>query len=103
MTLDAKTAGTYAVLFRTHFWDSYVERQYQRVRAKVGRGDLFILVDETSRPVSISHPNVVSHTQTSVLDLHLSGAGPLGPCDTLVRKPYVPSQIVTLLQSVLPT
>ena len=32
----------------------------------------------------------------------LAGAGPLGPCDTLVRKPYVPSQIVTLLQSILP-
>lgn len=33
----------------------------------------------------------------------LAGAGPLGPHDTLVRKPYVPSQIVTLLQSILPT
>ena len=33
----------------------------------------------------------------------LTGAGPLGPRDTLVRKPYVPSQIVTLLQSILPS
>jgi len=32
----------------------------------------------------------------------LAGAGPLGPCDTLVSKPYVPSQIVTLLQGLLP-
>lgn len=31
----------------------------------------------------------------------LAGAGPLGPHDTLVRKPYVPSQIVTLLQGLL--
>ena len=75
MTPGTKTVGTYAVLFRTHFWDDYVERQYQRLRATVGRGDLFILVDETSRPVSIPHPNIVSHTQASVLDLGLSGAG----------------------------
>ena len=32
----------------------------------------------------------------------LADAGPLGPRDTLVRKPYVPSQIITLLQSILP-
>lgn len=31
----------------------------------------------------------------------LTEAGPLGPTDTLVRKPYVPSQIVTLLQNFL--
>ncbi len=70
-----KPTATYAVLFRTHIWDEYVERQYQRLRATVGRGDLFILVDETSGSVSIPHPNVVSHTQASVLDMGLSGAG----------------------------
>ena len=32
----------------------------------------------------------------------LAGAGPLGPSDTLVRKPYVPSQIVTILKAFLP-
>ena len=32
----------------------------------------------------------------------LAGAGPLCPRDTLVRKPYVPSQIVTFLQMLLP-
>jgi len=75
VSASTKPASTYAVLFRTHIWDEYVERQYQRLRATVGRGDLFILVDETSRPVSIPHPNVVSHTQASVLDMGLSGAG----------------------------
>lgn len=43
MTSDTEAANTYAVLFRTHFWDDYVERQYQRLRAQVGRGDVFIL------------------------------------------------------------
>jgi len=75
VSVQPKPATTYAVLFRTHIWDEYVERQYQRLRATVGRGDLYILVDETSRPVSIPHPNVVSHTQSSVLALGLSGAG----------------------------
>ena len=72
---DPKPAATYAVLFRTHVWDDFVERQYQRLRAKVGRGDLFILADETSRPLAIPHPNVVSHTQAGVLDLGLAGGG----------------------------
>lgn len=65
----------YAVLFRVHFWDAFAERQYQRLCATVGRGDVFILVDETSGPVPIPHGNVVSHTQKSVLALGLSGAG----------------------------
>jgi hypothetical protein len=75
MMSDTKIGSTYAVLFRTHFWDDYVERQYQRLRAVAGRGDVFILVDETNGPVPIPHPNVVPHTQASVLGLGLSGAG----------------------------
>ena len=75
MTAHPKPPPTYAVLFRTHVWDDFVERQYQRLRAKVGRGDLFILADETSRPLAIPHPNVVSHTQAGVLALGLHGGG----------------------------
>ncbi len=75
MDVNAKPAGRYAVLFRIHFWDEYAERQYQRLRAMVGDGDVFIVVDETSRAVPIPHGNVVSHTQAGVLALGLSGAG----------------------------
>ena len=75
MTSDTKAAATYAVLFRTHLWNDYVERQYQRLCATVGRGDVFILVDETSGMVPVPHLNVVSHTQASVLALGLSGGG----------------------------
>lgn len=75
MDVNTKPAGKYAVLFRIHFWDDYAERQYQRLCSVVGDGDVFILVDETSRRVPIPHQNVVSHTQEGVLALGLSGAG----------------------------
>lgn len=75
MDVNTKANGNYAILFRTHFWDDYVERQYQRLLSVAGGGDVFILVDETSRPVPVPHPNVVPHTQQGVLDLGLAGAG----------------------------
>ena len=75
MMSDARAGGTYAVLFRTHLWDDFVERQYQRLQARVGRGALFILVDETSGKVPVPHANIVSHSEAGVLALGLSGAG----------------------------
>lgn len=68
-------AGRYAVMLRTHLWDDYVERQYQRLVSRSRGGDVFILVDETNGRVDIPHPNVVSHTQEGVLALGLSKAG----------------------------
>lgn len=38
----------YAVLFRTHLWDAFVERQYRRLVAQVGQGDVFIVANNTS-------------------------------------------------------
>lgn len=38
----------YAVLFRTHVWDSFVERQFLRLRSMIGNGDLFIVANNTS-------------------------------------------------------
>lgn len=75
MDATAKVSGSFAILFRTHFWDEYAERQYQRLLSVAGRGDVYVLVDETSRPVPIPHANVVPHTTRAVLDLGLSGAG----------------------------
>ena len=37
----------YAVLFKSHFWDDFVQRQLDRLRTRVGRGDVFVFVDET--------------------------------------------------------
>ena len=49
----------YAVIFRTHFWDSFAERQLQRLKTVAGHGEIWVLVDVTNRPVNgISHHNI---------------------------------------------
>lgn len=45
---------TYAVIFKTHFWDPFVARQLARLRATMQHGTLFIAVDETFGPVAIA-------------------------------------------------
>lgn len=50
MTLN--TAPRYAVLFKTHFWDAFVARQFARLAARTS-GDVFVVVDETGGPVQI--------------------------------------------------
>jgi hypothetical protein len=37
----------FAVVFKTHFWDAFVARQFSRLRERAGGGDLFLLADET--------------------------------------------------------
>jgi hypothetical protein len=47
---------TYAVLFKCHYWDSFTQRQLERIRRRT-TGDIFVLADETFAPVtSIDHP-----------------------------------------------
>ena len=65
-------SGRSAVLFRTHFWDDFAERQYRRLQARVGTGDIFILANETAGPLSIPHSNTISHSEDSVAALGLS-------------------------------
>ncbi len=42
--------ATYAVLFKSHFWDAFVQRQLDRLQARVGTGDIFVFIDETRGP-----------------------------------------------------
>lgn len=37
----------FAVIFKTHFWDAFVERQFLRLRSRIRNGALYILIDET--------------------------------------------------------
>lgn len=71
----ADTPVSYAVIFRTHLWDDFVARQYDRLVARTRNGHVFILVDETSGPVRIDRDNVVRYTQSDVLNLGLAKAG----------------------------
>lgn len=65
-----------AVLFRTHFWDEFVQRQFDRLLTVVQGTDVFVLVDETAgRVIGIPHDNVFAVTEASLLAMGLARAG----------------------------
>ena len=69
-------APSYAVIFRTHFWDDFAQRQFDRLLARVGAGDVYVLVDETNgRVEGIRHDRVVRVTEQDMLDMGLPRAG----------------------------
>ena len=69
-------APRFAVIFRTHFWDDFAQRQLDRLLAKVALGDVFVLVDETNgRVEGIGHDKVVRMTEQDVLDMGYPRAG----------------------------
>jgi hypothetical protein len=72
-----EAAGTrYAVIFRTHFWDDFCDRQLRRLREQVGTGDIFVLVDETRGHVAgIPTERVFRLTDQMVLDAGYPQAG----------------------------
>lgn len=76
MGTDRPAGSQYAVMLRTHIWDDYVARQYDRLVAKTKSGQVFVLVDETGGHVEIDRDNVVRYTQDDVLALGLAKAGP---------------------------
>lgn len=74
--MSSPTIPTYAVLFRTHFWDGFAQRQFQRVEDQVGSGDVYVLVDETRGPVSgIPTDRVFRLTDRQILDAGYVDAG----------------------------
>ncbi len=65
-----------AVIFRTHFWDSFAQRQFDRLLAVAEGTDVFVLVDETNGPVpGIAHPSVVRVTADGLLGMGFARAG----------------------------
>lgn len=64
-----------AVLFRTHFWDDFAQRQFDRLLAVAGGSDVFVLVDETSGPVAVPHDRVIRVTEARLLAMGLPRAG----------------------------
>ena len=59
---------TYAVLFKIYFLDPFVVRQLERVKARVGSGDLYVVVDETRGPVeAIQHDRIVRMTEAEMI------------------------------------
>lgn len=78
MARQAETSAVphYAVIFRTHFWDEFAQRQFDRLLSQVGEGHVFVLVDETNgRVEGIKHDRVVRLTEQDVLNMGLPRAG----------------------------
>ena len=73
---DRPIGSRYAVMLRTHVWDDFVARQYDRLVAKTGDGQVFVLLDETNGRVEVDRDNVVRYTQGDLLALGLAKAGP---------------------------
>lgn len=52
---------SYVVLFRTHFWDAFTERSFERIRKMAPGGDVYVAADETMRPVPCPPAYKLSH------------------------------------------
>ncbi len=73
---SADSLPSYAVIFRTHFWDDFAQRQLERLTARVKCGRVYVLVDETHGHVpGIDYDHVVRMTEQDVLDMGLARAG----------------------------
>lgn len=82
--VDASGAGSrvpnYALIFRTHFWDDFAQRQLQRVQSQTKGGHVYVVVDETRGPIDgIAHDRVVRITEhlTERMGLKRAGHGPV--------------------------
>ncbi len=65
-----------AIVFRTHFWDEFAARQFERLTRNVKSGDIYVLVDETNGPVKgVQHDKIVRMTESDVLALGFPRAG----------------------------
>lgn len=66
----------YALVFRTHVWDDFVQRQFDRVRSRAPSADIFVLADETrGKMPSIKGGQVVGVTDDEILAAGFVAAG----------------------------
>ena len=58
----------YALIFRTHFWDGFTQRQFDRVRIRARSADAYVLVDETRGKIAnIGADRVMGITDDEIL------------------------------------
>jgi hypothetical protein len=71
---------SYAVLFKTHFWDDLCRRQLERLRSRIGRGDLYVVMDETfGAGPDTGHDRVIAVTLKDLKSLGLPPVMTHGP------------------------
>lgn len=64
----------YALVFRTHFWDDFAQRQFDRAKLRAKSGDVFVLVDETRGKI----PNIGAERVFGLTDGEILEAGFVG-------------------------
>ncbi len=47
------TAPRFAIVFKTHFWDGFAQRQFNRYARNKGSGEIFVYIDETNGRVEV--------------------------------------------------
>lgn len=58
----------YALIFRTHFWDAFAQRQFDRVSKRARCADIYVLVDETRGKIEgIGAKNVFGLTDDQII------------------------------------
>jgi hypothetical protein len=69
-------APRYALIFRTHFWDGFADRQFRRAAASAPGADLWVLVDETrGRVEGVPTNRVFRLTDGQILEAGYVAAG----------------------------
>src|SRR5579859_3452242 len=59
---------SYAIIFKIYFIDDFVIRQLDRIKAKMGSADLYVVVDETDRRIeTIPHDRIVRLTESGMI------------------------------------
>lgn len=62
----------YVVIFKTHYWDDFVERRFQHLIRQIGTGDVYVFVDETRGAVGqIPHDRVIRATERDLETIEL--------------------------------
>lgn len=62
----------FAVVFKTHVWDPFIARQYERYRAVAGSGDLHVCFDETNGATAPTDARVMRFRVPDLLALGLA-------------------------------
>ena len=65
-----QTRSSYAVIFKTFFFDRMVERRLEHVRRKAGNGDVYVVIDETnSKAGQIPYDRVLRITEKDLTNM----------------------------------
>ncbi len=72
--------ASYALVIKTHFWDSFTQRQFERLRAQCRDGDVYIQIDDSNgRVEGIDHDKIMRFTVEQTAAMGLPSDANIGP------------------------